>query len=117
MIHVMAKARIRPGQFQHVLACYQELVPLILANEPGCLAYIPTADVNLGLANQEVDNAEILVMEQWRSLDDFRRHLRMPHCLAFRQKILPALSAGITVRITQDCLPDDHTQEEAHVTG
>ena len=106
MIHVLATARIREGCMAQALDCYRVLVPLVLANEPGCLAYRPTSDTHLGLGNQDLCAGEILVVEQWRSIDDFRQHLQMAHCAAFRQKIAPFLREGIRVRITQDCVPD-----------
>lgn len=105
MIYVLARARVRPGCMKPALDCYRQLVPLVLAAEPGCLAYEPTGDLDRGLGNQEYAPDEILVVEQWRSFDDFQRHLQMPHCLAFRRRIMPYLSAGITVRILQGRLP------------
>lgn len=105
MIYVLARARVRPGCMPAVLDCYRLLVPQVLAKEPGCLAYEPTGDLDQGLGNQEHAPDEIVVVEQWRSLDDFHRHLQMPHCLAFRQEVMRYLSAGITVRILQGCLP------------
>ncbi|SDI44503.1 putative quinol monooxygenase [Propionivibrio dicarboxylicus] len=117
MIYVLARARVRPGCMPLALDCYRQLVPQVLAAEPGCLAYEPTADLDQGLANQEHAPDEILVVEQWRSLDDFHRHLQMPHCLAFRQQIKPYLSAGITVRILQGRLLPCHFPEESHASG
>ena len=117
MIHVLAKAPVRPGCMQQALACYRRLVPSILAAEPGCLAYQPSIDLDQGLHNQELVADEILVIERWRSLDDFHRHLRMPHCLAFRQEIMPCLRAGISVRILQDGLAVRELRDASHEDG
>lgn len=117
MIHVLAKAPVRPGCMHAALACYRRLVPLILAAEPGCLAYQPSLDLDQGLHNQELAADEILVIERWQSLDDFQRHLRMPHCIAFRQEIMPCLRGGITVRILQDALSVPELPDESHEDG
>ena len=101
MIYVFATARIKAGHLPEALACYQQLVPVVLANEPGCLEYSPTLNFDLGLPNQEGDDRQIHVLERWHSVEDFRAHLGMAHCLEFRKRIAPCLEEGIRVRITQ----------------
>lgn len=106
MIHVLAEARPKPGRLAEVLACYRELVAAVRANEPDCLGYVPTVDVDLGLPNQVGRDGSVLVAERWRTVEGFRRHLAMPHCAAFRAKVLPLLERGITVRIVRPALDD-----------
>jgi len=104
MIYVVASVRIRKEHLEQALDCYRELVPAVLQNEPGCLEYVPTVDVDIGLPNQEKDAGLILVSERWKSIDDFRAHLGMPHCVVFRAKIELLLAAKITVRIGRSAL-------------
>lgn len=107
MIHVLAKVPVRAGCMEHALSCYRSLVPLVLAKEPGCLSYVPTSDCDLGLRNQVSSVGDILVVELWRSIDDFLLHLKMEHCVAFREQIAPYLREGISVRVTQACMQED----------
>lgn len=104
MIYVFASVRVRRECLGRALDCYRELVPAVLQCEPGCLEYVPTVDVDMGLSNQEKDACLILVAERWRSLEDFRAHLGMPHSAVFRASMEPLLAAGITVRVAQSAL-------------
>lgn len=99
MIYVLATALIREGRLLDALDCYRYLVPIVLSEESGCLEYTPTTDRNLGLANQNTDPGRILVLERWRSEEDFRAHLAMPHCAEFRSRIQPCLAEPITVKV------------------
>ena len=104
MIHVLAFARIRPGMMAQALAAYRVLVPQVLANEPGCLEYSPTADCNLDLANQELTPDLIVVTERWKSVEDFRAHLAGPaHVVEFRAAFKDCVEK-VTLRITEDVL-------------
>ncbi len=107
MIHVFATVPVRAGCMEHALSCYRTFVPLVLAKEPGCLSYVPTTDYDLGLKNQVNSAGDILVVELWQSIDDFLLHLKMEHCVAFRQQIAPYLREGISVRVTQECMQED----------
>ena len=104
MIHVFAQVRIKPGMLARALAAYRDLVPRVLAGEPGCVEYEPTVDIDLELPNQERDADRILVSERWLSVADFRAHLTMPHSVDFRSAIAPCLAERITVRITHGAL-------------
>lgn len=100
MIHVLATVLIKEGCLPDALNCYRYLVPLVLEKEPGCFEYMPTTDRNLGLPNQNTNPDRILVTERWRSEEDFRAHLKMPHSAEFRSRIQPYLVKGITVDVT-----------------
>lgn len=101
MIHVYAIVRTRPGLRARALECYRTLVPAVLSSEPGCLEYVPTTDVDLGLANQDQDGDMIFVAERWRTVADFRAHLERAHSIAFRAAIAGCLAEPIRLRITQ----------------
>ena len=104
MIRVFASVSIRPGCLRQALDCYRFLVPAVMAKEPGCLEYRPLIDLDLGLANQDKDVDAILVSERWRSVEDFKAHLAMEHCVAFREMIAPYLSRGIRIRVMQEAV-------------
>ncbi len=104
MIYVFASVRVRRECLDQALDCYRELVPAVLHGEPGCLEYVPTVDVDMGLPNQEKDACLILVSECWRTLEDFKAHLGMPHSAAFRAKMEPLLAERITVRVARSAL-------------
>ena len=104
MIYVFATVRIKEGSIEQVLDCYRDLVPAVMKEEPGCLEYVPLIDVDTGLPNQEKDSSRILVAERWKSLEDFRKHIVMPHSVTFRSRIEPLLTERITVKIVQPAL-------------
>ena len=101
MINVFATLRIKPGMLAQALACYRSFVPKVLANEPGCIEYAPTVNLDLGLPNQDKNGDLIFVCERWKSADDFRAHLTMAHSAEFRSSIKDCLAGRITIRITQ----------------
>ena len=100
MIHVLATVLVKKGCLSDALNCYRYLVPLVLEKESGCIEYSPTLDYSLGISNQSINPDRILVTERWRSEQDFRAHLAMPHCEEFRTRIQPYLAEGITVEVT-----------------
>lgn len=102
MIYVLAFIKTKPGMLSQALAIYREFVPQVLANEPGCEAYVPTTDFDLGLANQKIDECMLVVNERWKTIDDFKAHLSMPHTIEFRSKIKNYLDEPIAVRISQE---------------
>lgn len=104
MIYVFASVKVRSECLDQALDCYRELVPAVLQFEPGCLDYVPTVDVDMGLPNQEKDHSMILVSERWRSVEDFRAHLGMPHSVAFRTKMELLLAERITVKVARNAL-------------
>ena len=104
MIHVFASVRIKPACLDQALECYREFVPAVMLHEPGCIEYLPTVDVDMGLSNQETNDSLIVVVERWKSVADFRRHLGMPHSAVFRERIGPLLAEKITVRVARSAL-------------
>ena len=104
MIYVLASVKTKPGMVSRALDLYRVLVPRIMANEAGCIEYAPTTGLDLGLANQTLDNDTIIVTERWKTIEDFRAHLDMPHSIEFRSSIQHILAERITIRITQRAL-------------
>ena len=101
MISVIVFVRLKPGNIANALACYGELIPQIMAHEPGCLEYAPMLDYDAGLPNQEKDADMIVVSERWNCLEDFKKHVAMPHSVEFRARIGDYLRERITVRVMQ----------------
>ena len=99
MLNVIAYVKIKPGMLPRALEAYRRLLPEIRAHEWGCMAYLPGTRHSLGLPNEVGDDDTIVVAERWRSADDFRAHLAMPHTLEFRREIGPCLAEPITVQI------------------
>jgi quinol monooxygenase YgiN len=104
MIHVLAFVSLKPGMRERALSAYRVLVPKVIANEPGCLEYSPTTDVDFGLPNQDKDPDMIVVTERWKSLADFKAHVDgPPHVVEFRAAIKECL-VKTTLKITEDAI-------------
>jgi quinol monooxygenase YgiN len=104
MIYVFATVKTKPGMVSRALDFYRALVPQVIANEAGCLEYVPTTDLDLGFPNQTLDSDMIVVTERWMTIKDFRAHLDMPHSIEFRSSIQSILAERITIRITQSAI-------------
>lgn len=104
MIHVTVFAKMKPGMVPQALEVYRTLVAKVMAAEPGCLEYAPTTDYDLGLGNQEKDPDMIVVVERWKTIDDFKAHIAGPqHVLDFRASI-KELAEKMTLKITEDAI-------------
>lgn len=104
MIYVHAFVRTKPGMVPQALTCYRALVPQVMAKELGCIEYVPTTDFDLGLPNQNMDKDMIVVVERWKTIEDFRAHLNMRHSIEFRSSIQPILAEGISLKITMSAI-------------
>lgn len=104
MLNVIAYVKFKPGTLAQVIEAYRRLLPEIFAREPGCLGYEPGRQAWLGLPNEIGALDTIVVSERWRSAEDFRAHLLMPHTLEFRERIAPCLEEGITVQVCESLL-------------
>ena len=77
MIHVVADIVVKPGHRDEFVSLFQQLVPTVLA-EVGCLAYVPTVEVETGIGVQlPVRPHVVTVIEQWESVDTLRANLFM----------------------------------------
>lgn len=97
MIYVLATVKAKPGMVSRALDLYRVLVPQVMAKEAGCLEYVPTTDLDLGFPNQTRDENMIVVTERWKTIEDFRAHLVMPHSIEFRSSIHSILAERITM--------------------
>lgn len=104
MIYVLANVYVKREFLQQALDCYRDFVPEVLAGERGCLEYVPTTDLVLGLPNQETNDSAILVTERWETVEAFTAHLGMAHSIAFREKMKPWLARAISVRVLRAAL-------------
>ena len=104
MVYVLVTVNIKPGLLAQALAIYRDLVPQVLAGEPGCLEYVPTIDLASGLPTQMIDENRISVRERWVTLEDFKAHVDMPHTCEFRSRLKEVLAAPVSVMVTRDAL-------------
>ncbi len=100
MIHVIATIQIASGKRDEFLAEFQNLVPLVRA-EDGCLEYGPTIDVETNIeAQPELRPDGVTVVEKWESLDHLEAHLIAQHMLDYRQRV-KELVQGVAVQVLQ----------------
>ncbi|BBO84677.1 quinol monooxygenase [Desulfosarcina ovata subsp. sediminis] len=85
MIHVIASILVKAGKADEFLEMFKANVPSVKA-EPGCIAYMPTIDVDAGLPPQDLDPDRVVIIEKWESLDALHAHLKAPHMLAYRER-------------------------------
>jgi quinol monooxygenase YgiN len=87
MIHVIATITLKPGMRDEYLAILKGVVPEVRA-EKGCIAYLPTVDMDSGIPVQvEMRSNVVTLVEAWESLDHLRAHLKAAHMLVYREKI------------------------------
>jgi quinol monooxygenase YgiN len=87
MIHVIATIKVKPGTRDKYLGILKANVPNVLA-EKGCIAYVPTMDVESGIPVQvDLRPDVVTLVEAWESLADLQAHLKSPHMLAYREKV------------------------------
>lgn len=88
MITLVALVKAKEGMEETVK---QELLSLVkpTRSEPGCISY----DVH-----QATDDKSLFVFyENWKSMEDLKKHRGMPHLKAFRQKADNLLAKPIEV--------------------
>jgi quinol monooxygenase YgiN len=87
MIHVIATIKVKSGMRETYLGILKANVPNVLA-EKGCIAYVPTVDVESGIPVQVDLRADVVTLvETWESLADLQAHLKTPHMLDYREKV------------------------------
>ena len=99
MIHVIASITLHPGRVDEFLEIFNANVPAVRA-EAGCLAYVPTMDVDSGLPPQDRDADRVVVIEQWESIAALHAHLKTPHMLAYREKT-GAMVASLSIKVLE----------------
>jgi quinol monooxygenase YgiN len=87
MIHVIATIKVKPGMREKFLEILKANLSHVTA-EKGCLAYVPTLDVESGIPVQmDLRPDVVTLVEAWESLDDLLAHLKAPHMLAYRERV------------------------------
>ena len=101
MIYVIARIELQPGCREAFLAYFRELVPKVLA-ERGCLAYVPTVEVETTLAADDVSEDSVTVVETWQSIADLEAHLAASHMIEFR-RVTEKLRKGVGLTVLEPC--------------
>lgn len=86
MIKVIAKIEVKSEYLEEFIDIFKANVPAVQA-ECGCIAYIPTMDVDSGLPPQNaISKNRVTIVETWESLDHLLAHLKAPHMLTYKEK-------------------------------
>ncbi len=86
MIYVIALVRLKPGKKDEFLDVLNSNVPKVRV-ERGCIEYVPTVDIDVGLPPQIMDENLVTIIEQWESPEALRDHLATPHMAIYREKV------------------------------
>lgn len=86
MIHVITRVTLKSGMTPLFLREFRELAVLV-HQEAGCLDYLPTQDVRLGLDTQETSPDSVTILEKWASRKALEAHLRAGHMRAFHERV------------------------------
>ncbi|MDY0275125.1 MAG: antibiotic biosynthesis monooxygenase [Desulfomicrobium sp.] len=85
MIHVVVRVMLKKNMAPVFLRIFRELATVV-RQEPGCLDYFPTKDVDCKLSDQEMHHDTITVVEKWSNKADLERHLRSGHMRSFHER-------------------------------
>jgi quinol monooxygenase YgiN len=99
MIIVLATIRVKEGKVPEFLKIFTANVPLVLA-EKGCLEYVPTVDVETGLAPQKLDADCVTIVEKWENIAALKAHLAAPHMVEYQKKVKDIV-AGVSLKVLQ----------------
>ena len=87
MIHVLAEIHLVPGKREPFLAEFRRLIPAV-RGEQGCLEYCPAVDTPTGIASQQPDRPDVVVViEKWTGLAELKAHLVAPHMQEYRPRV------------------------------
>jgi quinol monooxygenase YgiN len=87
MINVIATIKVTPGSREKFLGILAGVAPQVRA-EKGCVAYVPTVDIESGIPVQVGLRPDVVtIVEAWESLPDLMAHLKAPHMLTYREKV------------------------------
>ena len=100
MIIVLATIELAEGRRDEFLAEFQQVVPLVRAEE-GCVEYGPTVDAVTGIEKQAPrrDNT-VVVVEKWDTLDALNAHLVAPHMGDYRERVQD-LVTGMNLQVLE----------------
>jgi quinol monooxygenase YgiN len=86
MINVIATIYVKEGRMSEFIDIFKSNIPNVL-NETGCVEYIPTIDLPMGLTTQQCNENVVTIIEKWHSLDDLKKHFSAPHMLIYRERV------------------------------
>jgi quinol monooxygenase YgiN len=66
MIHVIAEFHLKADKRAEFLKIFKKVVSEV-KKEKGCVEYLPTVDIDLGLSMQSKDENVIVLIEKWLS--------------------------------------------------
>ena len=87
MIHVIATAYIVQGRRQEFIREFNANIPHVLT-EKGCIQYTPTGDLVSEIERQiPPEEDTVVIIEQWKTIEDLEKHLVAPHMLEYRERV------------------------------
>jgi len=86
MINVIASIHIKEGRLSEFIKIFKSNIPNVL-KEKGCIEYMQTIDVPIGLPPQELNNNVVTIIEKWDSIEDLQAHLIAPHMLVYKENV------------------------------
>ncbi len=86
MINVIASIHIKEGRLSEFIKIFKSNIPNVL-KEKGCIEYMQTVDVPIGLPPQELNNNVVTIIEKWDSIEDLQAHLITPHMLVYKENV------------------------------
>ncbi|MDP6444256.1 MAG: putative quinol monooxygenase [Pirellulaceae bacterium] len=100
MIIVIATIELHAGSRDAFLAEFHQVVPAV-RSEVGCIEYGPTVDVETNIVAQgDVRDNVVTVVEKWESLAALEDHLIAPHMLEYRPKVKD-LVANVAIQVLE----------------
>jgi quinol monooxygenase YgiN len=96
-IEVIAELIVESGRRVDFLTCLKEICEEV-RQEQGCLKYLPTVDVDDGSVDKDRHPDRIVIIEEWKSLDDLAAHSISPHMVSFR-KTVEAMLVSKTIKV------------------
>ncbi|HIA62909.1 MAG TPA: antibiotic biosynthesis monooxygenase [Planctomycetaceae bacterium] len=107
MIHVTATAYIVKGRRQEFIREFNANIPNVLT-EKGCIQYIPTVDLVSGIERQiPPEEDTVVIIEQWKTIEDLEKHLVAPHMLEYRERVKDLVRSA-ELRITTSQLNSEN---------
>jgi quinol monooxygenase YgiN len=89
MLIVLVEVGVEPSAVAKVKDAVQAMEQASRA-EPGCVGYAFSVDVS--------DPATVRVTERWRSMDDLKAHMGMPHMAEFQKAVVMLQPKSLTIK-------------------
>jgi quinol monooxygenase YgiN len=78
MINVIASVTVKKGKVTEFINGFKANA-LKVREEPGCVEYYPTMDVNTDLLPSSFDENIVTIIEKWESMEALQDHINTPH--------------------------------------